>query len=140
MTGDEFPRVFITRRIDKSHGNRYFGPYSSVMHARNLVDFFRETYPLRSCNLNITSEAILMKKFRPCLDFHIGRCKAPCIGKISQKEYADNIDEIVHILTGRGGEVIRHYKTLMTEAAERLEFDLLVPFSSQATDISKNLT
>ena len=123
VTGDEFPRVFITRRIDKSHGNRYFGPYSSVMHARNLVDFFRETYPLRSCNLNITSEAILKGKFRPCLDFHIGRCKAPCIGKISKKEYADNIEEIVRILTGRGGEVIRHYKALMAEAAERLEFE-----------------
>ena len=70
VTGDEFPRVFITRRIDKSRGNRYFGPYSSVMHARNLVDFFRETYPLRTCNLTITSEAVLKGKFRPC---QIGR-------------------------------------------------------------------
>ena len=123
VTGNEFPRVFITRRIDKSRGNRYFGPYSSVMHARNLVDFFRETYPLRSCNLNITSEAILKGKFRPCLDFHIGRCKAPCVGKISKKEYGDNIEEIVRILTGRGGEVIRHYKALMAEAAVRLDFE-----------------
>ncbi|MBR2747312.1 MAG: hypothetical protein IKD95_03030 [Bacteroidales bacterium] len=84
------------------------------------MDFFRETYPLRSCNLNITSEAILKKKFRPCLDFHIGRCKAPCVGKISKKEYADNIEEIVRILTGRGGEVIRHYKALMADPEYRL--------------------
>ena len=123
VTGDEFPKVFITRRIDKGRGNRYFGPYSSVMHARNLVDFFREMYPLRTCNLAITSEAILRKKFRPCLDFHIGRCKAPCVGAFSRKEYSDNIDEIVRILTGRGGEVIRHYKALMTEAAGRLDFE-----------------
>ena len=123
VTGDEFPKVFITRRIDKGRGNRYFGPYSSVMHARNLVDFFREMYPLRTCNLAITSEAILRKKFRPCLDFHIGRCKAPCVGAYSRKEYSDNIDEIVRILTGRGGEVIRHYKSLMTEAAARLDFE-----------------
>ena len=123
VTGDEFPKVFITRRIDKGRGNRYFGPYSSVMHARNLVDFFREMYPLRTCNLAITSEAILRKKFRPCLDFHIGRCKAPCVGAYSRKEYSDNIDEIVRILTGRGGEVIRHYKALMTEAAARLDFE-----------------
>ena len=123
VTGDEFPKVFITRRIDKGRGNRYFGPYSSVMHARNLVDFFREMYPLRTCNLAITSEAILRKKFRPCLDFHIGRCKAPCVGAYSRKEYSDNIDEIVRILTGRGGEVIRHYKALMTEAAGRLDFE-----------------
>ena len=123
VTGDDFPKVFITRRIDKSKGNRYFGPYSSVMHARNLVDFFREEYPLRTCNLAITSDAILKKKFRPCLDFHIGRCKAPCIGAVSKKEYGDNIEDIVRILTGRGGEVIRHYKALMAEAAGRLDFE-----------------
>ena len=123
VTGEEFPRVFITRRVDKGKGNRYFGPYSSVMHARNLVDFFDEVYALRTCNLKITSDAILRGKFRPCLKFHIGKCKAPCIGKISRKEYQDDIDEIVRILSGRGGEVLRHYKTLMAEAAERLDFE-----------------
>ena len=123
VTGEEFPRVFITRRLDRSAGSRYFGPYSSVMHARNLVDFFREVYPLRSCTLKITSEAILRHKFRPCLDFHIGRCAAPCVGKISREEYQGNIEEIVHILSGRGGEVIRHYRTLMNEAAAALDFE-----------------
>ena len=138
VTGDEFPRVFITRHIDKSRGNRYFGPYSSVMHARNLVDFFRETYPLRSCNLNITSDAILKGKFRPCLDFHIGRCKAPCVGKISRKEYGDNIEEIIRILTGRGGDVIRHYKTLMTEAANRLDFEEAQQYKEKAQSLEKH--
>ncbi len=123
VTGEEFPRVFITRRIEREGGNRYFGPYSSALHARNLVEFFRETYPIRSCRLKITSEAILRHKFRPCLDFHIGRCKAPCIGKISREEYRSNIEEIVRILTGRGGEVIRHYKLRMAEAAEALDFE-----------------
>ena len=121
ITGDEFPRVFITRRVEK--GNRYFGPYSHVMHARNLVDFFREVYPLRSCKYRITSDAILRGKFRPCLDFHLGKCAAPCVGKISREEYAANIEEIVRILSGRGGEVIRHYKALMADAAERLDFE-----------------
>ncbi len=123
VTGEEFPRVFITRRIEREGGNRYFGPYSSALHARNLVEFFRDTYPIRSCRLKITSEAILRHKFRPCLDFHIGRCKAPCIGKISREEYRSNIEEIVRILTGRGGEVIRHYKLRMAEAAEALDFE-----------------
>ncbi len=123
VTGEEFPRVFITRRIEKGKGNRYFGPYSSVMHARNLVDFFDEVYQLRTCTLKITSDAILRGKFRPCLKFHIGKCGAPCIGKVSQKDYAQNIDEIVHILSGRGGEVIKHYKALMADAAERLAFE-----------------
>ena len=121
VTGEEFPRVFITRRVEK--GNRYFGPYSSALHARGLVDFFREMYPLRSCKFRITSEAILRGKIRPCLDFHIGRCKAPCVGNISRAEYAANIEEIVRILSGRGGEVIRHYKALMADAAERLAFE-----------------
>ena len=123
VTGDDFPKVFITRRVEKGKGNRYFGPYSSVMHARSLLDFFGEMYPLRTCNLKINSEAILRKKYRPCLNFHIGRCKAPCVGKISKEEYGANIQEIVHILSGRGGEVIRHYKTLMADAAERLDFE-----------------
>ena len=121
VTGEEFPRVFITRRVEK--GNRYFGPYSSALHARGLVDFFREMYPLRSCKFRITSEAILRGKIRPCLDFHIGRCKAPCVGNISRAEYAANIEEIVRILSGRGGEVIRHYKSLMADAAARLAFE-----------------
>ena len=123
VTGDDFPRVFITRRIEKGKGNRYFGPYSNVMHARNLVDFFGEMYPLRTCNLKITSEAILRHKFRPCLNFHIGKCKAPCVGNISKQEYGANIEEIVRILSGRGGEVIKHYKSLMAEAAEKLNFE-----------------
>ncbi len=123
VTGEEFPRVFITRRIEKGKGNRYFGPYSSVMHARNLLSFFDETYQLRTCTLKITSDAILRGKFRPCLKFHIGKCGAPCIGKVSQKEYADHIEEIVRILSGRGGEVIRHYRALMADAAGRLAFE-----------------
>ena len=123
VTGEEFPRVFITRRIEKGKGNRYFGPYSSVMHARNLVDFFDEVYTLRTCTLKITSDAILRGKFRPCLKFHIGKCKAPCVGKISKDEYQRDIEEIVHILSGRGSEVIKHYRVLMADAAERLAFE-----------------
>ena len=121
VTGEEFPRVFLSRRIEK--GNRYFGPYSSVMHARGLLEFFAEMFPLRTCRLKIDSEAILRRKFRPCLEFHLGRCLAPCVGKVSREEYAGWIDDIVRILSGRGGEVIRHYKALMTEAAERLDFE-----------------
>ena len=138
VTGDEFPKVFITRRVDKSRGNRYFGPYSSVMHARNLVDFFKELYPLRSCNLKITSEAILRHKFRPCLDFHIGRCKGCCIGKVSKDEYNGWIDEIVRLLTGRGGEIIQHYKALMQEAAESLDFESAQIYKDKIQSLEKH--
>ncbi|MBR6054327.1 MAG: excinuclease ABC subunit C [Bacteroidales bacterium] len=123
VSSDEFPKVFITRRIDRSKGNRYFGPYSSALHARAMVDLFSEIYPLRSCKLSITSEAILRKKYRPCLDFHLGKCRGCCIGAISRAEYAANIEEIVAILQGKAGEIVRHYRERMLDAAEALEFE-----------------
>ena len=138
VTGDDFPKVFITRRLEKGKGNRYFGPYSSVMHARNLVDFFGEIYQLRNCNLKITSEAILRHKFRPCLNFHIGKCKAPCIGNVSKEEYGAAIEEIVHILSGRGGEVIRHYKALMADAAARLDFEQAQEYKDKLRTLEKH--
>ena len=123
VTGEEFPRIFLTRRVERGGGNRYFGPYSSVLHARALLEFFADVYPLRTCKLKITSEAILKKKFRPCLQFHIGRCKGCCVGGISKKEYNDNIAEIVHILSGRGGAVVQACRERMLAAAERLDFE-----------------
>lgn len=122
VSAGDFPKVFLTRKMVKD-GSRYFGPYSSVVHARNLVEFFHSVYPLRTCKLNITSDAILRKKFRPCLNFHIGKCKGCCIGGISKKEYNDNIEEIVSLLKGGGRDIIQHYKTLMQEAAMNMEFE-----------------
>ena len=138
VTGEEFPRVFITRRMEKGKGNRYFGPYSSVMHARGLIEFFDEIWALRTCNLRLTSDAILRGKYRPCLKFHIGKCKAPCIGKISLKEYQEGVEEIVRILSGRGSEVIRHYKTLMADAAERLDFEQAQVFKDKLHYLEKH--
>ena len=122
VTAEEFPRVMLTRRLVKD-GSRYFGPYSSVVHARNLVEFIHAVYPLRTCKHKITSDVILRKKIRPCLNFHIKKCLGCCIGGISQKDYNQNIEEIVSLLKGGGREVIQHYKTLMTEAASRMEFE-----------------
>lgn len=121
VTSDEFPKIYLTRRIVK--GNRYFGPYSSVIHARNLLEFISENYKIRSCNNKITSDGVLRGKFRPCLDFHISRCAGCCIGKISVKEYNAEIEEIVSLLKGGASEVIQHYRNLMTQAADNLEFE-----------------
>ena len=122
VTADEFPKVFLTRRLVRN-GSRYFGPYSSVMHAKTLLEFFRDSYPLRSCKYNITSDAVLRHKFRPCLDLHIGRCKGCCIGAISREEYNSYINEITRLLSGGVNEIIRSYKSRMGLAAERLEFE-----------------
>ena len=122
VSKDEFPKVFLTRKLVKD-GSRYFGPYSSVVHARNLVEFIHTVYPLRTCKHKITSDVILRRKIRPCLNFHIKKCLGCCIGGISQQEYNQNIEEVVSLLKGGGREIIQHYKALMTEAAARMEFE-----------------
>ena len=122
ITNDEYPRVFLTRRVEKGRGT-YFGPYSSVSHANYLLDFFRRSYPLRSCKLNITGEAILRHKFRPCLDFHIKRCRGCCIGAVSKEEYSFYINEIARLLKGGVNEIINEYERAMKQAASELRFE-----------------
>ena len=122
VSAGEYPKVFLTRKMVKD-GSRYFGPYSSVLHARNLVEFIHNVYPVRTCKLSITSDAILRRKYRPCLNMHIGKCKGCCVGGISQKEYNGNIEEIVSLLKGGGRDVIQHYKTLMQQAAQNMDFE-----------------
>ena len=122
VSAGDFPKVFLTRKMVKD-GSRYFGPYSSVLHARSLVEFIHSVYPVRTCKLNITSDAILRRKFRPCLNMHINKCKGCCVGGISQKDYNDNIEEIVSLLKGGGRDIIQHYKTLMLQAAENMDFE-----------------
>ena len=122
VTSEPYPRVFLTRRLVQD-GSRYFGPYSSVMHARNLLDFFSRTYPLRSCKYKIDSDAILRGKIRPCLDFHIGKCKGCCIGAVSMEEYGGWIAEIVSLLKGGVGDLLHGLEDRMHAAAEELDFE-----------------
>ena len=137
VSADTFPKVFLTRRLVRD-GSRYFGPYSSVMHARNLLELFSSLYPLRTCNLKITSEAILRGKFRPCLNYHIGKCNGCCVGGISVSEYSRNIEEIVHLLKGGGREMIRHFKEKMSEAASNLEFEAAEEYKRKMLSIEKH--
>lgn len=137
ITGDEYPKVFLTRRIQKN-GSKYFGPYSSVIHARNLLEMFSDIYPLRTCNLKIDSEAIIHHKYRPCLEYHIGRCKGCCIGEISRKEYNDNIEEIAGMLKGGGREMINHYRSLMEKASASLDFEQAEIYKHKMLSIEKH--
>lgn len=136
VTNDDFPKIYLTRRVVK--GNRYFGPYSSVIHARNLLEFFSENYKIRSCNNKITSESILRGKFRPCLDFHIGKCSGCCVGKISTEEYNADIEEIVRLLKGGANEIIQHYRQLMTQAADNLEFEQAQVYKQKMDSLQKH--
>ncbi len=137
VTADEYPKVYLTRRLVKN-GSRYFGPYSSVIHARNLLEMFRDIYPLRTCNLKIDSAAILRKRFRPCLEFHIRRCRGCCIGAVSKEEYNGWIEEIVSLLKGGGRTMIQHYRTLMEQAAESLDFEQAAFYKYKMQSLEKH--
>ena len=137
VTAEDFPRVFLTRRMVKD-GSRYFGPYSSVVHARNLVEFIHTVYPLRTCRHKITSDVVLRGKIRPCLNYHIRKCLGCCIGGISQKEYNQNIEEIVSLLKGGGREIIRHYRTLMQESAAGMDFEQAQVYKEKMLSIEQH--
>ena len=137
VSAEEFPRVFLTRRMVRD-GSRYFGPYSSVVHARNLVEFFHSIYPLRTCRQKITSDTILRGKMRPCLNFHIKKCRGCCIGGISRKEYNENIDEIVNLLKGGGRDIIQHYRMQMQEAAARMDFEQAQVFKEKMQSLEQH--
>lgn len=130
VSADPFPKVYLTRRTPKD-GSRYFGPYSSVTHAKDLLEFFRANYPLRTCNYKIDSDVILRHKLRPCLELHVGRCRGCCVGGISQQEYAQMIDDIVGLLKGGVGDVIRRYRDAMHQASDALDFELAQHYKVQ---------
>ena len=137
VTSEPYPRVFLTRRVIQN-GSRYFGPYSSVVHARNLMDFFNSTYPLRSCKQKIDSDTILRGRIRPCLDFHIGKCKGCCVGAISIEEYASYIDEIVALLKGGANDIIRSYRQRMADAAAALDFETAQIYKDKAASLEQH--
>ncbi len=122
IKNEPFPRIFLTRRFVRD-GSQYFGPYSSVQHAHNLLDLINSLYRLRNCKLALSPQAIEAGKFKPCLNIHIKKCYGPCIGEISEKEYNTQIASIKEILRGNTGELIREYRKLMQAHAASMEFE-----------------
>lgn len=137
VTGETFPRVFLTRRTPKD-GSQYFGPYSSVYHAKKLLEFFSSAYFVRSCSLKIDQSAIDKGKFRPCLDFQIGKCLAPCAGKVSKERYQGDIDEIIRILKGDTASLIKEYGARMKAASDALDFESAMFYKSRVDLLSEH--
>ena len=137
VTSEPYPRVFLTRRLVQN-GSRYFGPYSSATYAHGLLDLFYSHYPLRSCKHKIDSESILRKKVRPCLDFHIGKCRGCCVGAVSIEEYGGWIDEITSLLKGGVGDILRRYRERMSQAAEALDFESAQEFKEKIEALEKH--
>ncbi|MBS3915367.1 MAG: excinuclease ABC subunit C [Bacteroidetes bacterium] len=148
ITNERFPKVFAMRNPVKD-GSDYFGPYASpkVMHV--VLDLIKKLYPTRNCNLNLSEENILQKKFKICLEYQIGNCKGPCEGLQSEEDYNQSIQQIKHLLRGNLAEVRRHLKELMQKSAAELQFeqaqqlkeklDMLERFQHKSTVVSHHV-
>ena len=120
---EPFPRVESTRQL-RHDGSQYFGPYGSISMQRSILEFIREVIPLRTCKLNLTPQAIARGRYGVCLQYHLGNCKAPCVGAQSEAEYSELIDMVKDILKGNLRPVRNYLEQGMRVAAEELKFEL----------------
>ena len=122
IKNEEFPRVYLTRQ-KLPDGAQYFGPYTSVGKVRDLLNFIKQTIPLRTCPLPLTPKNIEKGKFKVCLEYHLGNCKGPCEARQSLEDYNENIQQVKNLLRGNLGPVIQHFKQEMKHHAQSLEFE-----------------
>ncbi|MDD5087398.1 MAG: excinuclease ABC subunit UvrC [bacterium] len=122
ITNEPFPRAFLIRR-PPADGSRYFGPFSDLFHLRGLLHVLRGLLKIRTCNLPLSEEGIAKKKFKSCLEYHIGRCNAPCIANESCAEYAERIRDFTAVVSGRGKEIIARLRAEMDQYAADLRFE-----------------
>jgi len=113
----DWPRVYVTRRLEEN-GGRYFGPFASAKSIRQTLKVLKEIFPFRSCSRTITGS-----DSRPCLDYHLQHCLAPCIGATSKEEYAEVIRQIILFLEGKQERVVRELEHKMAQASEALDFE-----------------
>ena len=122
IKNENFPRLLVVRETPKD-GSRYFGPYSSATTIRFMLAMIKRLYFLRTCNLSLTQSAISKGKYKPCLEYHIGNCKAPCISNQSEKEYDLQIEQVVAILKGDTQYVMQCLLDEMNRAANEYRFE-----------------
>ncbi len=149
IKNEPFPRVFSTRHLIRD-GSKYFGPYTSVYTVRTLLELFKSEYKLRTCNYNLSRENIQNKKYKVCLEYHIGNCTGPCEGHITEEKYSEGIADITNIVKGNVSGVIKHLKQVMAEMSDKLDFeeaikikekyDSLNRYQSRSTIVSPTIT
>ena len=133
---ERFPRIISTRTYTQGAGE-YFGPYSSVVSMKNVLDLIRQLYSIRTCNLLLSADNIEQKKYKVCLEYHIGNCKGPCEGLQNEEEYLDDIAQARTIIKGQISIVERHFKERMTEAAETMQFEKAERFKNKLLLLEK---
>lgn len=122
IKNEPFPRVFTTRKMVRD-GSRYFGPYTSGRIWKSMIELIRGMYKIRTCSLNLSEENIRTKNYKVCLEYHIGNCLGPCIGEQTEDEYQEQIDQIVQILNGHTGAVIKLLAERVKHHSELYEFE-----------------
>ena len=119
---ERFPRIFLTRNVVKD-GSEYFGPYTSIRTAKALLDLIKELYSLRTCKDDLSKEKVASKKYKVCLEYHLGNCKAPCEDLQSEKSYLLDIAAIRSIVKGNFKESLEKFAELMQGFAAKMEFE-----------------
>jgi len=127
---ENFPRVESTRIVNHD-GSQYFGPYGSISMQRSILEFIREVIPLRTCKLNLSPQNIAKGKYGVCLQYHLGNCKAPCVGKQSEEEYAELLAMVKSVLKGDLRPVRCYLEESMQAAATELKFELAQRFKQR---------
>ena len=117
-----FPKIYKTRQTDKKHVT-YYGPYTFVGALNNIMVLIKHLYPLRTCNLNLTKENIEAGKFKVCLEYHLGNCKGPCVGKQTEEDYMKGVDQVREILKGNTRALEKSMETEMKQLAEEWRFE-----------------
>ena len=146
---ERFPRIISTRKYLPDQGE-YFGPYTSVVSMNNVLDLIRQLYTVRTCNLVLSQENIAARKFKVCLEFHIGNCLGPCEGLQDETRYNEEIAQARHILRGNLSVVETYFKTEMQQASESMQFEqaerakykleLLDKFQTKSLVVNQKLT
>jgi len=132
-TGEAFPRVVLSRKMQKDKA-RYFGPYTSSQAVRDTIDLIHKLYHLRSCNRSLPRD---IGKERPCLNYHIKQCDAPCQGYISQEEYGKSVNEVLKFLNGNYDAVLKDLEEKMNAASEALEFERAIEYRELISSVKK---
>ena len=132
-TNEPFPRVILSRKMLKDKA-KYFGPYTSAQAVRDTIDLIHKLYHVRSCNRNLPRDT---GKERPCLNYHIKQCDAPCQGYISQEEYGKSINEVIRFLKGHYDSILSELEKKMNEASEALEFERAIEYRELLNSVKK---
>ena len=119
---ERFPRIFATRKIIRD-GSEYFGPYTSMKTVRTLLDLIKELYPLRTCNYDLSAAKIAAEKYKVCLEYHLGNCSAPCVDKIENTQYDENIKAIRAIIKGNFKDSLQQFEEQMKERAAEMAYE-----------------